>query len=653
MVRGPRNAQSFGFFALGLALGAWGCSDAGRSDAIPSSALPPTSPEGAASRSDASATSISSLASDPPRAVAPGPVSPPTSSAASDGGTDASAAIEGGITATPDASASPTVPSSPPPISGGTLIVLADGNTAVAADPDRDAIYIVDTAAQALSFTVTLKPGDEPGRLVEDGAGRVHVALRSGGALVTIDPTKGQLRDRRSVCPAPRGLAWDASTDTVWVACATGELVGLPAAGGAATSTQVIERDLRDVLVTGGGLTLSTFRSAELLRLSSSGTLLRRDSMPPSGDSSPHVAWRTRGLRDGSSVTVHQEHSRSSIPTMVRGSYGTQSGPIVGARCSVLGGDGSIVSTFPLASALAFDGAISPDGSSIAVVGAASATGAVSTPVVELASLDGSSDATISFSEWHSFGGGELTAVAFDGHGNIVVQAREPAELSVIPPSFALATTAFVQLSTLSRDDPGHDLFHGPTGAQIACASCHPEGGDDGHVWTFNGQPRRTPSLRGTIAGTAPYHWAGDEVDFPTLVNDVFTNRMSGPQLGQAQMGEITQWVQSIPAPAAPSWIDPAAAARGSALFSNSTIGCSTCHSGPKLTNNLTVDVGTGQPFQVPPLVGVGWRTPLLHDGCAVTLADRFGACATTGHGVTSSLGPGDVSDLVTYLESL
>jgi hypothetical protein len=652
MVRGHRRVQPLRLFALGLTLGAWGCSDEGRTDAIPSSALPPMSPEGAASQSG-STQSSSSLAPPPPRALAPGLAKPPTNGATADGGADASVAIEAGVTGTANGDAASTGSASPPPLSGGTLLVLSDGSTAVAADPDRDAIYVVDTATQALSFTVTLKRGDEPGRLVEDGAGRVHVALRSGGALVTIDPTKGVLLDRRPVCPAPRGLAWDGSTDTVWVACATGELVGLPAAGGAATSTQVIERDLRDVLVAGGGLTLSTFRSAELLRLSSSGTLLRRDSMPPAGDSSPHVAWRTRGLRDGSSITVHQEHSRSSIPTMVRGSYGTQSGPIVGTRCSVLGGDGAIVSTFPLISALAFDMAVSPDGSSVAVVGGGSTTGSGTTPVIEVASLDGSSDTTISFSQWRDAGGGELTAVAFDGHGNIVVQAREPAALSVIPASLVLPTTASVQLSTVSRDDPGHDLFHGPTNAQIACASCHPEGGDDGHVWTFNGLPRRTPSLRGTIAGTAPYHWAGDEVDFPTLVNDVFTNRMSGPMLGQTQMGEITQWVQSIPAPAAPSWVDSASAARGSALFTNPAIGCSTCHSGPKFTNNLTVDVGTGQPFQVPPLVGVGWRTPLLHDGCAATLADRFGACATTGHGVTSSLSPANVSDLVSYLESL
>ena len=52
--------------------------------------------------------------------------------------------------------------------------------------------------------------------------------------------------------------------------------------------------------------------------------------------------------------------------------------------------------------------------------------------------------------------------------------------------------------------------------------------------------------------------------------------------------------------------------------------GCITCHSGPRLTNAQTVDVGTGAPFQVPSLVGVGTRGPFMHDGCAKTLDDRF-----------------------------
>jgi hypothetical protein len=68
----------------------------------------------------------------------------------------------------------------PPPISGGTLWVTHDGNTTVAADPDRDLVYIVDVASLKVPFAIEFQSGDEPGRIAEDGAGRVHVALRGG-----------------------------------------------------------------------------------------------------------------------------------------------------------------------------------------------------------------------------------------------------------------------------------------------------------------------------------------------------------------------------------------------------------------------------------------------------------------------------------------
>ena len=83
------------------------------------------------------------------------------------------------------------------------------------------------------------------------------------------------------------------------------------------------------------------------------------------------------------------------------------------------------------------------------------------------------------------------------------------------------------------------------------------------------------------------------------------------------------------------------------------TVGCSGCHNGPKYTNNATVDVGTGQPFQVPPLIGVGWRAPFLHAGCAPTLIDRFEMCATPAHGHTAQLSSGQITDLINFLETL
>jgi cytochrome c peroxidase len=101
--------------------------------------------------------------------------------------------------------------------------------------------------------------------------------------------------------------------------------------------------------------------------------------------------------------------------------------------------------------------------------------------------------------------------------------------------------------------------------------------------------------------------------------------------------------------------VDPDAVARGQALFNDSqNVGCVSCHAGTLLTDNATVDVGTGGQFQVPSLRGVVWRAPYLHDGRAPTLADRF---ADSGggdqHGLTSKLGADQISDLVAYLQTL
>jgi hypothetical protein len=60
--------------------------------------------------------------------------------------------------------------------------------------------------------------------------------------------------------------------------------------------------------------------------------------------------------------------------------------------------------------------------------------------------------------------------------------------------------------------------------------------------------------------------------------------------------------------------------------------------------------------LQVPSLLGVAWRAPFMHTGCAPTLSERFTSSGCGGgdlHGVTSTLTAGQVADLTTYLQSL
>jgi DNA-binding beta-propeller fold protein YncE len=577
----------------------------------------------------------------------------------------------------------------PPPISGGTLIVTRDGTRAIASDPDRDLVYIVDISQSQLhAQTVALQKGDEPGRLVEDGAGRVHIALRGSGALVTIDGMSGTVLARRSACPAPRGVDWDSTSDYVYLACATGELVAFPASGGDAIARWVVERDLRDVSSSNGMLSVTSFRAAQVLRIAG-GEIGRRDQLPsPASSMAPQVVWRSVRTPSGALVTVHQSEALVAVPPH-QGGYGdgagcnggegppplpppsnapvlgdasvmnvcpddadagclAQSNPVVRAVLTVMRPDGSVTINRNIPASVPVDVAVSRDGKTYAVAAAGNAftqdLGTVLTFGAECGNIRetprriGSTSIT-------------PTAVAFDAKNNVLVQTREPAALWVFDAQGG--PSANIILSTTSRQDTGVDIFHTQAGALMACAGCHPEGGDDGHVWMLDGKPRRTPSLRGTIAGTAPYHWPGDESSLDSLVFDVYTQRMSGAFLEKTQLATLENWVQAIPAPKAPSWLDASSVQRGAAIFASTDAGCSTCHSGAKLTNNQSLDVGTGGAFQVPPLVGVGWRTPLLHDGCAHTILDRFGKCSTQGHGSLGGLTPANITDLASYLESL
>jgi mono/diheme cytochrome c family protein len=247
---------------------------------------------------------------------------------------------------------------------------------------------------------------------------------------------------------------------------------------------------------------------------------------------------------------------------------------------------------------------------------------------------------------------GQVTSVAALDATHFVVLTRDATTLTVWDVEKKVATIQ-INLDLQPMDNDGHTRFHVDPGSGLACASCHPEGGDDGRVWQFDIGPRRTMALRGGLKGTEPFHWSGDESDLSSLMTDVFEQRMGGTLQCQSQVDTLADWMETLK-PIPTTVADPDAVDRGRNLFLSAQVGCVSCHNGQQLTNNQTDFVGTGGSFQVPRLVGLAFRAPYLHDGCAKTLADRFGACGGgDSHGHTSQLSPQQIGDLVAFLQTL
>lgn len=539
------------------------------------------------------------------------------------------------------------------PIMGGTLTLSGDGRTAVASDPDRDAVFIVNLAEREVT-PIGVEAGAVPGRIVMGSGTTAYVVLREAASVARIDLDRKQIDARFSVCDAPRGIAYDAALGRVHVACQGGALLSLDADTGELVRQIRVADDLRDVVLSGDHLVLTTFRSSEILIVDPSGQISQR-TLPQTFDTSaqPSVAWRAVAGPGGKVGIVHQLASTNVGVGTGPAGYGENGlGPCSSSVVTpsvttvTIGEDGQAEVSAPVTvfgAAGPTDIALSESGR-VAVVVAGNAWSPDLAPVTTWNSDEGPGCGSIEA----PLEMGEPVAVALDQNDRVIVQSREPAALY-----FDDGTK--IVLSSESRANTGLALFHMNTGAGIACASCHAEGTDDGQTWIFSDiGPRRTQSVAGGVSQRAPFHWDGDMEDFTTLVDEVMVGRMSLPHRpNHAQLDAFLGWVDTVARPA-PRLGDADAIARGEALFFERTVGCNDCHTGPALTNNQLADVGTGASFIVPSLVGVAARAPFIHDGCAPTLRDRFTACGGGDrHGKTSQLSESELDDLVSYLETL
>lgn len=562
----------------------------------------------------------------------------------------------------------------PGPIYGGTLLVTRDGSRAVVADPDRHRVVVSDLSTHAVR-TLSLEAGLDLGRIAEDGAGHLHVVARSGGTVIEVDPSTVVEVARRPVCAAPRGIAWEAATSELHVACADGALVSLSFAGSSSGSSlgEEVRRvhvaaDLRDVEVTDAGLLVTRFRSAETLLVRRDGTS-ETHRMPTASLTSPmsrelmqsyepHAAVRIAGsgpstfvlhqrARIGVESVTHETpsttYSYSSRPTS--NGVVTWSDPcgnaVVHAAVTGIASDGTAINVgMPVSRGVTpVDLAVSPGGR-VAVAFAGDPGGRFSAgPQVVLASATdarrtGGTESCLP-GEVRSGFPGQVISVAFAGE-RLIVHTRSPSLLII-------EGEEPIDLGGASVVDTGHALFHLDLGGTIACASCHPGGAEDGHVWEFSAtSPTRTQSLEGVV-GLAPYHRAGSVATFTSLMR-ALEPQMDAPNLSAEHTDALELWLTSVPLPPRGSSVRPDLVHAGGLVFQRE--GCDSCHAGELGSDRRIHEVSTGR-LTTAQLAGLAARGPYLHDGSAPDVATALAI-----HEATLGMDPAEVDALIAYLET-
>ncbi|NUP05281.1 MAG: c-type cytochrome [Polyangiaceae bacterium] len=274
--------------------------------------------------------------------------------------------------------------------------------------------------------------------------------------------------------------------------------------------------------------------------------------------------------------------------------------------------------------------------------------------------------------------------------------------LSAEPP--APIQTVRIDTDPLSEDAAkGRRLFYDATdritSGGLACAGCHPEGRDDGHVWheasfdtpdggtranfvgTYEnvpdlaktkGFPRRTAWLVGRVDAQGPYGWRAESATLGDRIQaGMGLHRWGGlpahePANVAARSAYLTIFLRKglvPPARSTTAELGPLER-RGKEVFGDATAACASCHKAEtsftdRVAHPLAAlplvrgfDDEPKQAFKTPSLAFVGNRGPYFHDGSATSL-ERLIDNNKDRMGKTTHLSEADRAALVAYLKTL
>lgn len=199
----------------------------------------------------------------------------------------------------------------------------------------------------------------------------------------------------------------------------------------------------------------------------------------------------------------------------------------------------------------------------------------------------------------------------------------------------------------------GRRLFHrvgAPSSDRgFSCALCHPDGRDDGLVWSSPVGLRQTPWLAGRVHASAPYGWGGEHA---TLIGSLSSTRARiGARFSALEMSALESYLtQGLDAPSRQSsaWAVEDHVA-GERIFIER--GCAHCHPLENdHTDQLGHDLGDGDVIDTPSLRFVAASPPYFHDGRYATLEEVL---VEGKAGMTGPLSDEERRQLIVYLRGL
>jgi YVTN family beta-propeller protein len=228
----------------------------------------------------------------------------------------------------------------------------------------------------------------------------------------------------------------------------------------------------------------------------------------------------------------------------------------------------------------------------------------------------------------------------------------------------------------------GEQLFYSARFAfqgQFSCANCHIDATFDGLQWDLEPDGFGVDIVDNRsiedLSGTEPFKWNGGNPDLPTECGPRTEKYFYRSQSYDGrQLTDLVTFILALPARPnryrSPNGELTPAQERGKAIFerirdkAGNVIPverrCTTCHSGPKFTNQHSEDVGTGKwtdrsgLLDTPHLFDVAYSAPYLHDGSAKSLEEIWTKFNPKDvHGVTNDLKKDELNDLIEYLKTL